>query len=184
MLSKKLRGWVPSETVRDDFQRLQDHSANSNACDSRATQSIRCYHPEATFCDKIKELKRKRTLKPLILVIGLDILLEFCAVNVWTPFVIQVIKAFGMPFNANIIAVIWSPVGMIASVCFMLTVKTIGKRRLFLTSTGVMVLCCLGLSTPLILIFIRISIILFKLSGRCLWLCSLPTKLDVCQESI
>lgn len=63
-----LRGWVSPQTIHDEFTKLQKYSENSSSCIACTKQSIKCQHPKPTFCDKIKEIKRKRTLKPFLLV--------------------------------------------------------------------------------------------------------------------
>lgn len=126
-----LRGWVSADMVREELTRLESHSSLSN---------------NVTFRDKLRELRRQRTLKPFILAITLNFLLEFSVAMVWRAYIIQVLKAYGMPWDANFITTILSSVSIAGSCCVMLTVKTFGKRRLYLSSTVVVVLCAIGLS--------------------------------------
>lgn len=141
-----LRGWTSPQTIHTEFTELQNYSRASNACVACAKQSIACEHPQPTFCDKIGELKRKRTLKPMVLVFCLHFFLEFCIVTVWQPYIIQLLKAFGTPINANLATVISAGLGI--SACFFLiaTVKKVGRRRLYLTSSLIVTLCTFGLS--------------------------------------
>lgn len=127
----RLRGWVSADTVRDELARLESHSALTT---------------NTTFLDKFRELRRHRTLKPFILAITLNFLLEFSGAMVWRAYIIQVLKAYGMPWDANFITTILSSVSIAGSCCVMLTVKTFGKRRLYLSSTIVVVFCAIGLS--------------------------------------
>lgn len=178
---------MSSETVRTEFQRLQSHSVISNACVSCAKQSIRCYHPKATFYDKVKELKLKRTLKPLILVICLNSFYETCNIMVWRPYSIQMIKAYGMPLDADITRVILSVISFVASGCFLFNVKTFGKRKMYLYSTAVAVICAFGLSESFIqfLTFIYLTQTTnFSTLNRYLWLRILSTKLDIFHKLI
>lgn len=126
-----LRGWVAADAVRDELTRLENHSASSN---------------EATFLDKLRELRQRRTIKPFVLAICLNFLLEFSGAMVWRAYIIQVLKAYGMPWDANFITTILSSVSIAGSCCVLLSVKTVGKRRLYLSSTIVVVLCAIGLS--------------------------------------
>lgn len=126
-----LRGWVSPDAVRDELARLEGHRA--------LTANV-------TFYEKFSELRRQRTLKPFILAIILNFLLEFSGAMVWRAYIIQVLKAYGMPWDANFIATILSSVALAGSCCVMLTVKTFGKRRLYLSSTCVVVVCAIGLS--------------------------------------
>lgn len=167
-----LRGWVPSEKVRDELQMLQNHSFISNSCIPCAKQSIRCYHPKATFCDKIKELKRKRSLKPVILVIALDIFRESCGVIIWKPYIKQVLEAYGMPLDTNLTTVILGAISIVANCWFLVCVKTIGKRKLYIASTAVVVICHIGLSESMFKFYFNSTKtlqILFLLTGVYGW---------------
>lgn len=126
-----LRGWVSPDTVRDELARLENHTALTN---------------ETTFLEKCRELRRQRTLKPFILAIVLVLLLEFSGSMVWRAYIHQVLMAYGMPWDANFVMTILSSISIAGSCCVLLTVKTVGKRRLYLWSTIVVVLCAIGLS--------------------------------------
>lgn len=141
-----LRGWTTPQTIHNEFSELQNYSHTSNSCLACSKQSVQCDHAKPTFWDKIKELKRKRTMKPMILVFCLYFVLEFCIVTVWQPYIIQVLKAFGTPINANLATVVSACFGI--SACFVLisTVKKFGRRRLYLTSSLIVTICTLGLS--------------------------------------
>lgn len=142
-----LRGWVSPQTVNDEFTKLQNYSIVSRSCVACTKKSIKCQHPKPTFCDKIKEIKRKRTLKPFLLVTCLHFFFEFCGIIIWQPYIIQVIKAFGIPLNANLTTVISAGLGISASAFLISTVKTLGRRKLYLTSISIVTLCSFGLST-------------------------------------
>lgn len=142
-----LRGWVRDpELVQDEFTKLQNHNILSTACVPCAQQSIKCHHPKASVLDKIRELGRKRNMKPFILVICLNFLLEFAGAIVWRPYLIQVIRAFGVPMDVNNAAMILSLTSIVGSCFFLLTIKTFGKRILYIGSTAICVLCAVGLS--------------------------------------
>lgn len=141
-----LRGWVSPETVQKEFIELQNYSNISSACVACAKKSIKCCHPKPTFCDKIREIKRKRTLKPFFLIVCLHFFFEFCAIIVWQPYIIQVLRAFGTPINANLTTVISAGLGISASIFLISTVKKLGRRRLYLTSISIVTICSFGLS--------------------------------------
>lgn len=187
-----LRGWVPPAGVHDEFTRLENHIASvQNACEFCADQPVRCRHVKAKFADKIRELGRNRTLKPFILANSMSIFMEFCAVIVMRPYIIQIVKAYGIPLNPNFTATALSLISIVGNCCFLISVKVFGKRHLYLASTAVAILCCFGLSKKLSLRpflhwkpnLLNFRIKLFNLFiGRCLRLCILPTELDVIQE--
>lgn len=141
-----LRGWASAESIQKEFTELQTYSRASNSCLACSKQSIHCEHPKPTIWDKLNELKRKRTLKPMLLVFCLYFVLEFCIVTVWQPYIIQVLKAFGTPINANLATVISAVFGICACFVLISTVKTLGRRRLYLTSSLIVAMCTFGLS--------------------------------------
>lgn len=116
-----------------------------DACSSCAKQRIACQHPAATICDKIKALKQKRNLKPFILVMSLNVLLEFSGAICWRPYINQVIQSYGIPMNVNTVTMILGSTSIAGGLCFLLCVKMFGKRRLYLISTAIVVVCCFGL---------------------------------------
>lgn len=145
-----LRGCVSAEYVNEEFTKLRNHSVVANTCGPCTKQLIECPHPRPTFFEKLKELKRKRTLKPFILTLFLNFFLEFSLCVIWRSYIIQVLKAFGMPFdNIGYLATILSFVNIAGSCCFLFSVKMVGKRRLYLISTIAVVLCSIGLSKQL-----------------------------------
>ena len=149
-----------------------------NACPSCAKQRIPCQHPALTFCDKIKELKHKRNLKPFILVMSLNVLLEFSGAICWRPYIIQVIKAYGIPMNVNTVAMILGSTSIVGGLCFLLCVKMFGKRRLYLTSTAIVVVCCIALGkiNPHTEFFLNLNCVFL---GRHLWHRFLSGQLDI-----
>ncbi|XP_031639255.1 facilitated trehalose transporter Tret1-like [Contarinia nasturtii] len=140
-----LRGWVSPQAVQEEFSKLQNYSDQSTACILCTKQSLKCYHPKSTLSDKVKELTRKRNIKPFILVFFLDLFMELSNAKVWRPYIIQVLKAYGMPVGANVMTVILSVLTFLAQISFMLTVKRVGKRRIYLTTTFVVMLSSMGL---------------------------------------
>ncbi|XP_031634375.1 facilitated trehalose transporter Tret1-like [Contarinia nasturtii] len=140
-----LRGWVSPQTIYDEFKRLQSYSDTSSSCKPCSKSAVKCQHPKPTFLDKIKELNRKRSLKPFILISCLHFFYEFCAIIVWQPYIIQVIKAFGVPLNANLTLLINAGLGMPASILLISTVKKLGRRFLYITSSSIVTLCSFGL---------------------------------------
>lgn len=135
---------MPAEAVRDEFTKLKDHNTISTVCSS-CTEP--CQHTKTTkFYDKFLELRHKQVVKPLILVSALYCTMELSVTLLWRPYVIQLIKAFGIPFDANFIATILSGCVVAGNCIFLLSVGLFGKRQLYLISGTLMVLCCFGLS--------------------------------------
>lgn len=140
-----LRGWVAPELVQKEYQHLKKYSLLSKSCNKCAKQSFNCYH-EVTLKDKMKQLSRRRILKPFILITTLEFFTQFCGVMSWRPYIIQILNAYAIELNPNITTIIMSALGFAARLCLLLVIKVVGKRRIYLTSSIVTCLCCFGLS--------------------------------------
>lgn len=145
--TSRLRGWVSADTVHDEFTKLKNHNTISTGCLSCTDHSIECQHSWRTkFCDKIKELKQNRILKPFILVLAMNFFLEFSIVSVWRSYLFQVVKAYGIPLDANFALTILSAICVAGTCCFLFNVTVCGKRRLYLFSGTMVVLFCIAMS--------------------------------------
>lgn len=152
-----LRGWVTEDVVRDEFTNLKNHNTISTVCPSCTEHSTPCQHSKTTkFYDKVMELRHKHVLKPFILVAALYFMLEFSVIMLWRPYVIQVIKAYGIPFDANFMATILNGCSVAGNCCFLIGVGVFGKRPLYLVSGALTVLCCIGLSMDVFLMEVKI----------------------------
>lgn len=140
-----LRGCVTPETVHDEYQNMKNYSVMSKACNKCAKQIINCEHTD-TWIDKLKQLTRKRIVKPFILITALQFFLQFCAINTWQPYIIQILHAYDIRWNAHFTTIIMSSMGFFGRLCLLPVLKTLGKRRIYLISSAVTVLCCFGLS--------------------------------------
>lgn len=141
-----LRGWVMPEKVQKELSELQNYCNESTACLACAKQSIKCEHQKSTICDKIKELKRKRTLKPIFIVFLLYLFFETCIITVLQPYIILVLKAYGMQINANKVTVLIAVTSMLSCIFLITTVKRFGRRPLYLASNSIVTLCSIALS--------------------------------------
>lgn len=140
-----LRGCVSTDTVIDEYKNLQQYSERSRACNRCAKQAIRCDHTESIL-NKIQQLKRKRIIKPLILALILQFFLQFSAIMAWRPYIIQILNAYAIRWNASYTAVVMSSMGLVAKVCSMSLTKIMGKRKLYLAASALTYLSCFGLS--------------------------------------
>lgn len=141
-----LRGWTSEQTVSEEFEELQNYAIASNACAACAKQSIECHHAKPTILDKIKELKRRRNVRPIILMFLLQFFGIFNGSYVWDPYIVQVVNALGTPIKPNYATVMTSGMGVVGSLFLGLTVKKLGRRPIYLTASVVLAMCCIGLS--------------------------------------
>lgn len=137
-----LRGWVSPQTVRKEFTELQNYSITSNACISCAKQVARCEHLKQTLWQKIKEIKRRRNVRPLIFIFFMNICYEFNGSYVLEPYNIQILNTLGSPIAANVAMILISGFGIMGSIFLIATIKKFGRRKIYLTSIfGIAILC-------------------------------------------
>lgn len=143
----RLRGWVSPEIVQKEMAELQNYCNESAACTACAKQSIECKHPtKPSLVDRIKELKRKRTLKPVLLIFLLYAFYELSTIMVIQPYIILVLNAIGTPINAHFVTVLLGITSVSSCSCVLFTIQALGKRRIYLTSNAFVVVCSVALS--------------------------------------
>lgn len=62
------------------------------------------------------------------------------------PYIVQILRAFNVPLDANVTTVILGLIGILANIGLLGTVKRVGKRRIYLWSMVPTFLSCIGLS--------------------------------------
>lgn len=148
-----LRGWVSSNAVENEFTELKRYSDTSSSCVACQKNAVQCSHPPADVFEKIKELSRKRTLRPFAVVMFCFMISQFCGTNAIRAYMVQIVKAFGIPIDANwaiVVVGVTVIVGNIICVCF---VRLIGKRRLYFISLVGSSINCFGLGMAIYKIF-------------------------------
>lgn len=85
-----LRGWVSPAAVSDEFKDLQRYNAMASSCLSCEKLVTKCEHPPPTLLEKVKDIGRKRTLKPFILVAFQCFIMQFCGIFAMRPYIVQV----------------------------------------------------------------------------------------------
>lgn len=129
-----LRGWVSPKAVEKEFQEIQRYSEDSNRCIKCQKAQISCTHSKASAKDKVKELLRKRTMKPFILVIAMFAFIQFSGLSGMRPYLVQIFQAFGVPMDANYATVVIGMLGFTANVLCTMIIKFVGKRKIALYS--------------------------------------------------
>lgn len=112
-----LRGWVSSEVVAQEFNDLKQHSELTKSC---------------SMAEKLAELKRKRTLKPLAIVISLFFLANFTTLTSARAFLTQIFKAYNNSMPADQAVTVMSILEFAGTVSLLVLIRFTGKRRLFL----------------------------------------------------
>lgn len=152
------------QTVRKEFAELQNYSKTSNACSSCAKRSVQCkHHSRQSICDKIKEIKRRRNIRPLIFIFCMNICYEFNGAYVLEPYNIQILNALGSPVEANA-AMVWiSGFGVVGSIFLIASIKRLGRRKIYLTSIFGIAVLCVGLGA------FFLNSILLKTTAKFYW---------------
>uniref|UniRef100_A0A182NQQ7 Major facilitator superfamily (MFS) profile domain-containing protein n=1 Tax=Anopheles dirus TaxID=7168 RepID=A0A182NQQ7_9DIPT len=142
-----LRGWVSPKAVEQEFQEMKRYSLNSAKCAlCQKSGATTCQHPPLTEWTKLKELMRKRNLRPFVLVMLFFVFGQLSGLTGMRPYLVQIFQAYGVPLDANWATVSTGLLGLIANIVCMVSIKFVGKRRLALTSMMVTAISCISLS--------------------------------------
>lgn len=136
-----LRGWTSKQAVASEFQSLQRYSQHSKSCNSCIKSNQKCTHPLPTMAEKLRELSRKKTLKPFFIVVSVFIIAEFTGITGMMPFTAQIFKAYGSPVAPDQAMAILGFVNNLANVVFLCLIRFTGKRKLYFTMLSAVVLC-------------------------------------------
>lgn len=128
-----------------ELNELQKVSELSTSCIECKRVGIKCDHSPPGIMDKFKDMIRKRALKPFILIGFLSLFTQFSGVIPSGAYLVQVIEALGIAIDANLTTLIFGIIGFIAMICLLVSVRTLGKRHIYLYSMLGNVVACFGL---------------------------------------
>lgn len=99
----RLRGWVPQSAVQSEFDDIKRHYNLSNACESCKMLKITCTHEmqRQNTWQAIKELFRKRSLKPYFILTVLCGVTAFTGSRQLIVYLVPILKAYRSPVNPN-----------------------------------------------------------------------------------
>lgn len=141
-----LRGWVSSEAVADEFRALKRYSERYKYCSSCIKLNQSCSHPLPTFIEKMKELKRKQTVKPFCIVMALFCIALFSGIFSMSTFIVQIFKAYDSPVPPDKAAAVLSFANNVGNIIFLSLIRITGKRKLYLTMLTVVLFCSIIVS--------------------------------------
>lgn len=141
-----LRGWVSKEIVAEELQSVKRQMELYKSCNDCIKKNVKCPHPLPTMREKLAEMKRKRTIKPFVIVMILFALTHLSGILTMRPFMVQIFKAYDSPIAPDRAAMIMSLLDNVAYITFMCIVNFTGKRKLFLTMVFGLVICSLVVS--------------------------------------
>ncbi|CRK97315.1 CLUMA_CG010709, isoform A [Clunio marinus] len=130
-----LRGWVSDpKIVEKEFKEIERYSSDSNRCVSCQKSDVKCNHKSASTIELLKELFRKRTLKPFSLVMTMFLFCQFSGLSAMRPYLVQIFQAFAVPIDASWATVVIGILGFAANIMCTIIIKPIGKRKIALIS--------------------------------------------------
>lgn len=129
-----LRGWVSEKAVQDEFEAIKRYNEYSNSCSVCEKKKIKCTHPPPNMKEKCKELLRKRTLKPFIILVSCQFIGHFSGIHHLMPYIVPILNTYESPISPNWATAILGLTGVFATITCVIIVKFVGKRRIFLVS--------------------------------------------------
>lgn len=140
-----LRGWVSSKSISLELDQLKHINEMSATCVDCEKFNIKCIHPPPTLFDICKDIIRKRTMKPLLLITILFLVMQFSGMFAMRPYIVPILNAHGIAFDANFTTVILGVLGILANIVNVFTIRFLGKRRIYLWSMIGNFISCFGL---------------------------------------
>lgn len=154
-----LRGWVPADNVRPEFDAISAFVVQSNVCpacqqkqrldttNALSLSTITCTHPSG-YWRRCLEMLQPNTLRPLLVVAVCFTLTHTCGMSAIRPFLVQIVTVFRVPVDAGHFAVILGLMELAAfvMVTVLFIMRLTGKRRLLLTATALAGVSVLTLS--------------------------------------
>lgn len=130
-----LRGWVSDpKHVETEFKEMQRYSEDSTRCQACQKNDVKCTHKAPSSGELFKELFRKRTLKPFMLVITMFVICQFSGLSAMRPYLVQIFRTFSVPIDASWATVVIGILGFTANIACMCLIKPLGKRKIALIS--------------------------------------------------
>lgn len=129
-----LRGWVSPNAVQQEFTEIKCYTEHSSKCTKCYKSELKCAHPQPTFLERVKELYRKRIIKPFILIITLYFFGQFGGASVMRPYLVQIFQVYEVPIDPQYGIVIFGLIATLANIVMMTIVRFTGKRKLLLCS--------------------------------------------------
>lgn len=140
-----LRGWVDSTTVQAELEELQRSRISAQMCYKCEKQQEICHHPLPKIGDKVRDLFRRRTLRPFSLIATLFILSVFAGITPFRPYIVQILYYYQSPIDPNDAVSYMGYFGFAANVLLVCIIRSLGKRIIYLWSLAIVVLSLLAL---------------------------------------
>ncbi|KAJ9594186.1 hypothetical protein L9F63_014346, partial [Diploptera punctata] len=162
-----LRGWVEPSAVQHEFQQLiayhesvtkkqssrQDGeagpekdnllAANDNTGKDLKDDDKQQVDLKTRVVNMVRLLLQRETRRPLVLIV---LFFQFCGMGGMysiRPFLIEVLREFQVPLDANWSTVVMTVTGFLGSIVLILIINRAGKRKVALVTTAVSGGCCL-----------------------------------------
>lgn len=134
-----LRGWVDPSVVQTEFDELQRSKINAQTCYNCEKRHELCHHPLPSIGDKIRDLFRRRTLRPFILIASLYVISVFAGITPFRPYIVQILCYYQSPIDANNAVAYMGYFGFGANVLLVCSISSLGKRNVYLYSMAIVV---------------------------------------------
>lgn len=104
---KWLRGWVSEKDVQTEFETMKRYNDSSNSCEACKKSSLKCTHQieTQTTWQAIKELGRKRSLKPYFIILIMCTTTFFSGTHHLNVYMVQILNAYQAPMDPTIATV-------------------------------------------------------------------------------
>lgn len=97
-----LRGWVPQNVVQNEFDSIKRCKELSNSCADCKSDGVKCVHlGMQTTAQAMKELIRKRTLKPFFILLTIGFVTYFSGTHHLNSYMVPILNTYRSPLPPN-----------------------------------------------------------------------------------
>lgn len=132
------RGWTEASDVAIEYNNLQRYKTAAYVCYECEKQNVECKHSQPKVFERLRELFRRKTLLPcvLLIILGFNSLLGGM---LFRPYIVPMLVHYKSPYEPNNVLVWLGCIGLVANISTMIIIRSVGKRKINLISFGVVI---------------------------------------------
>lgn len=121
-------------TVRKEFHEIRRYAETSTYCRSCQKQGIKCEHPKLLMGQKVRQVLRKKSLKPLLLLVMCFFFCVVSIMNTMRSYFIQIFEKYHMAIDSETMLIIVGVLAFFGNISAIIGIRIIGKRKISLAS--------------------------------------------------
>lgn len=113
---------------------MRRYAEYSNYCRSCQKQGLKCDHPKPSMGSKFRQVLRKKSLKPLFIILMCFFFCVVSIMNTMRPYFVQIFEKYHMAIDPDTMLIIVGILSFIGNVIAVVGIRLVGKRKISLAS--------------------------------------------------